>query len=182
MIVGQQPCPFLEPSQVRLVRKGRRSLTRLLTILLVAAAISSPCASQDFNRAQDFDKVEWLKAAATDKENAEVITGLLRLDRASREVQFVSNTTTQLTIRQDAIRNMVYQAVKEKMRFDPTLVVFWYRLLLPSTKHFFTIEYAAQAGSVHTVKFRLDKSNYRKALDAVERQTGKKIEQVKDEH
>lgn len=182
MIVGQQFYALLRLVEARFLWEGRRSLTHLLNILLVAAAISSPCASQDLHKAQDFNKVEWLKAAATDKENAEVITGLLRLDRASREVQFVSNTTTQLTIRQDAIRNMVYQAVNERMHFDPTLVVLWYRLLLPSTKHFFTIEYAAQAGSVHTVKFRLDKSNYQKALDAVERQTGKKIEQVKDEH
>jgi len=177
MIVGQQLHPLLEPSPVQLVRKGRRSLARLLAILFAAAAaISVPCASQDFSKA------EWLKAAATDKENAKGVKGFLRLDRASRELQFVSDKTTELAIRQDAIKSMVYQAVNEKIAFNPTLVVLWYRLLAPSTKHLFTIQYEASAGSVESAEFRLDKSNYLKALDAVEKQTGKKVEKVKDKH
>jgi len=182
MIVGQQLHPLLEPSPVQLVRKGR-SLARLLAILFAgAAAISAPCASQDSNGAQDFSKAEWLKAAATDKENAKGVKGLLRLDRASRELQFVSDKTTELAIRQDAIKSMVYQTVNEKIAFNPTLVVLWYRLLAPSTKHLFTIQYEASAGSVESAEFRLDKSNYLKALDAVEKQTGKKVEKVKDRH
>jgi hypothetical protein len=184
MIVGQQLHPLPEPTPVQLVRKGRRSLTGLLAILIAAAAtISAPCAGQDFNRAQDFSNAEWLKAAATDKENAAAVKGFLRLDRASREVRFISkDKSTELAIRQDAIKSMAYQAVNEKIHFDPTLIVRWYRVLVPSTKHLFTIQYEASAGSVQSVEFCLDKSNYQKALDAVEKQIGKKVEKVKDEH
>ncbi len=128
----------------------------------------------------DFDKAEYLKAAAPGSKKGETVPGILRFDSAKKEVQFVEKKgTPALSVKYEAIKSMLYEKTA-KPRYAAGLLLAWPLLFTKSKKHYLTIQYANAAGTGQFAIIHLDKSNFREVLARAESETGKKVERAEE--
>jgi hypothetical protein len=143
-------------------------------VVLLMLALSTVCASQEFNKAELF------KTNRQDESRIERLMGLLRFDKERRDVEFIDEKNTHtLMIRQEGITSMLYEPVTAplvEIRDHPERIPVAFLALIHVTHHFLTINYAEPGGHQRNARFRLDKGNYRQVLAAALTQTGKKVE------
>jgi hypothetical protein len=148
-------------------------LRKLTALVWVATLFCGLC----FGQTQfDFDKANYTKPAAAGSKKGETVAGILRLDGAKKEVQFVEKKgTPALSVKYEAIKSMMYEKTA-KPRYALGLLVAWPLLFTKSKKHYLTIQYTDPSGVGQFAIIRLDKSNFREALARAESETGKKVD------
>ncbi len=133
-------------------------------------------ASQAF--AQEFAKAEYFRKAAPGQKKGEPVKGTLHVDATAKELRFVSgNGTIEFAVKHEKIKSILYERTA-KPRYAAGLLIAWPLLFTKSKSHYVTVQYDTEEGNPEYAIIKLDKSNYRDALAAVEAQTGKKIDRT----
>ena len=128
-----------------------------LTAFVLLLNVSLPCLASEFEKTRMLPKED---------EQGRWVEGRLCLDERARELQFIDmQNVRELAIHQRAVRSMVYEYVTAEPHFRPSLIVLWPKLFFRSKQHFLTVRYDDASGNARA-KFRLNKDNYQKALDA----------------
>ena len=107
------------------------------------------------------------------------VKGILVSDTKARHVSFDTGGTVPFQIPFDAIRSIHYERAATP-RYAAGLLLAWPLLFTKSKQHFLTIQYTEETGQGKFQIVRLDKNNFRTALDTLQADTGVKIDRTEE--
>ena len=142
--------------------------------LVLLVFVAAPAFAQT-----DFSKAEYFPKATPGQKKVKSLNGTLRFNTSQKEVQFLNENNSVLTIPYGTVKSMSYERAS-KPRYAAGLLLAWPLLFTKSKKHWLTIQFTGDDGAGQFAIIRLDKSNFREALATAESETGKKIEREQE--
>jgi sporulation protein YlmC with PRC-barrel domain len=107
------------------------------------------------------------------------VEGILVSDTKAKQVSFDSGGSLPFQIPFDKIKAIHYER-SATPRYAAGVLIAWPLLFTKSKQHFLTIQYVEASGEGKFQIVRLDKNNFRTALDTIEADTGVKVERSEE--
>lgn len=107
------------------------------------------------------------------------VEGILVSDTKAKQVSFDSGGSMPFQIPFDKIKAIHYER-SATPRYAAGMLIAWPLLFTKSKQHFLTIQYVEGSGEGKFQIVRLDKNNFRTALDTIEADTGVKVERTEE--